>query len=55
MVRKHVLDVGPVLDVHDEVVARVDVVVLPEVDQVDDLAVNHHGGDKVHGPCHGRV
>jgi hypothetical protein len=39
MMREHVLDVGAVLDVHHEIIASIDVVVLPEIDQVDHL---HH-------------
>jgi hypothetical protein len=37
VVREHVLDVGPIFDVHHEVVPGIDVVMLPKVDQVDDL------------------
>lgn len=55
MVRKHVLGGGPVLHVHDQVVASVDVIVLPEVDQIDDLAIHDDGSDEIHGPHDCRV
>ena len=50
VVGQHVFSAWPVLNVEKQVVPCIDVVMLPKVDEVDDLSINHHGSDKVHGP-----
>jgi hypothetical protein len=55
VVREGVAVGTTLVQVEDEVVARVDLGLAPDVDEVDDLAVDEDGRDEVDGPGNGAV